>query len=523
MLRLGCGHVYDETASARLVYPNGLTSNFTYDDLNRLSNLAQSKSSSPLAGYNYTLGVTGNRASAVESTNGVSGRSLAWTYDGIYRLTQETISLDPRAKNGSVNYGLDPVGNRLNQNSTLPGITTGSATFDANDRLSTETYDASGNTLTSGGKTFAYDFENRVKTMNGTAVALQYDGDGNRVSKAVGGVTTRYLVDDLNPTGYEQVVEEVVGSAVQRMYTYGLRRISQNQLINSTWTPSFYGYDGSDNVRTLTDAIGTVTDTSDYDAWGNEVSTTGATPNAYLYRSEQYDADLGLYYLRARYFNPLTGRFLSTDPFEGSLMDPASLQKYLYASADPVNSMDPTGWQTQSAGGGAVTPEAGGYVHLFSGPIATLNAIYQKKIIDWASHRGCNGPDGQPLKDLQEGEKERCCQNAPPMDRNAPVPYGADDKYMLVNARCMFQNGGSAEWGNLVRGCLACMVSHQTGYSYKEADDAHWYCYLRSAQRTGSLKGTAGFGTAVYNAFKCFFGLQGSSGGSRGGKRLLIH
>jgi RHS repeat-associated protein len=58
---------------------------------------------------------------------------------------------------------------------------------------------------------------------------------------------------------------------------------------------------------------------------------------------EQYDADLGLYYLRARYYNPATGRFLSRDPNEGNPYDPKSLHKYLYASGDPVNMIDPTG------------------------------------------------------------------------------------------------------------------------------------------------------------------------------------
>jgi hypothetical protein len=91
------------------------------------------------------------------------------------------------------------------------------------------------------------------------------------VAKIANGVTTRYLVDDLNPTGYAQVVEELAGTTVTRRYTFGLQRISQDQLISSTWTPSFYGYDGGDHVRVLTDPTGTVTDTYDYDAWGNAV------------------------------------------------------------------------------------------------------------------------------------------------------------------------------------------------------------------------------------------------------------
>jgi RHS repeat-associated protein len=86
-----------------------------------------------------------------------------------------------------------------------------------------------------------------------------------------------------------------------------------------------------------------VTDRYDYDAWGNAVNVTGATPNAHLYRGEQYDSDLGLYYLRERYFNPLSGRFLSRDPERGTLIYPSTFHKYLYTSADPVNRVDPRG------------------------------------------------------------------------------------------------------------------------------------------------------------------------------------
>ena len=62
--------------------------------------------------------------------------------------------------------------------------------------------------------------------------------------------------------------------------------------------------------------------------------------------AEQYDPDLGLYYLRARYYNPGTGRFLLRDPENGKAVDPASLHKYLYAGGDPVNAIDPTGLET---------------------------------------------------------------------------------------------------------------------------------------------------------------------------------
>jgi len=280
---------------------------------------------------------------AVTGVTRSSGRTVNCTYDGIYRLTNETITLDSANHNGSVSYGLDPVGNRQTEGSSLSGIPSGSWNFNADDELSSETYDSNGNVLSTGGKTFTYDSENHLTSMNGSAVTIVYDGDGNRVAKTVNGVTTRYLVDDLNPTGYTQVVEELVAGAVSRQYSYGLQRIDEYQLIGGTWTASFYGYDGGGNVRNLTNSAGTVTDTYEYDAFGNKWTVSGTTPNNYLYRGEEFDPDLGLNYLRARYYNPATGRFMSRDPENGIPTDPETLHKYLYAGGDPVDKWDPSG------------------------------------------------------------------------------------------------------------------------------------------------------------------------------------
>jgi RHS repeat-associated protein len=328
-------YTYDDASNVGTVtYPNGVQSTFTYDTLNRVSAL-----SSQVSSYSYQRGPTGNLSGATEST----GRTESWSYDGIYRLTNETISLAPSGKNGSVSYGLDPVGNRTSDTSSLSGISSGSFSFNADDELASESYDQNGNVLATGGKTFAYDSQNELISMGSTA-SLLYDGFGNRVSKTANGVTTKYLVeDDVNPTGYPQVFDELTNGAVTRTYTYGLQRIDEEQVVSNTWTPSFYGYDGGGNVRNLTNASGTVTDQYEYDAFGNSFTVSGSTPNNYLYRGEQYDPDLGLYYLRARYYNPITGRFMSRDPLGGKLTDPESLNKFLYANGDPTNKIDPTG------------------------------------------------------------------------------------------------------------------------------------------------------------------------------------
>jgi RHS repeat-associated protein len=175
------------------------------------------------------------------------------------------------------------------------------------------------------------------------ALSMVYDGDGNRVSETAAGVTTKYLVDTLNPTGYSQVLDELVNGSVTKTYTYGLQRISENQLVGSTWTPSFYGYDGHGNVRFLANSAGTVTDTYTFDAFGAPIASTGTTANNFLYSGEWLDPNLSFYNLRARYYNMLTGRFETMDPYAGRIMDPATLHKYTYTRNNPTNRVDPSG------------------------------------------------------------------------------------------------------------------------------------------------------------------------------------
>ena len=158
-----------------------------------------------------------------------------------------------------------------------------------------------------------------------------YDGDGNRVQKIVAGVTTKYLVATVNPTGYAQVVYQTFsGTGITeywRQFVYGLDRISQYRSTQAGTQKSYYVYDGHGSVRALTDQNGNVTDTYDYDAFGNVTHQTGTTPNEFLFAGEQYDTNLHLYYNRARYLNTSTGRFWSMDTYEGDPESPLSLRR----------------------------------------------------------------------------------------------------------------------------------------------------------------------------------------------------
>ncbi len=112
---------------------------------------------------------------------------------------------------------------------------------------------------------------------------------------------------------------------------------------NHDGTTSFFHYDGLGSTRSLSDSSGNLTDTYNYEAFGELLNLTGTTDNDYLFAGEQLDANLEQYYLRARYYDQGIGRFTQQDTWMGNSSDPVTLHKYLYANADPVRYTDPTG------------------------------------------------------------------------------------------------------------------------------------------------------------------------------------
>jgi RHS repeat-associated protein len=315
---------------------NGVVTAYTYDDLDRVTSIEMSVGGSVLSRFDYTLGPAGHRLQVRED----SGRTVDYAYDALYRLTSETISGDPAGANdGVIAYTYDAVGNRLSRASTVAAIASDTYSYDADDRLTSHSYDANGNTTEADGVTYAYDSQNRLVSVDGGLVTFTYDGDGNRVMKTAGGATTTYLVDERNRTGYFQVLEELVGGGVDRTYTYGVDLLGQsdgNGLL-------FHGHDAHSGVRLVTDGNGDVAETYRYDAFGDLLESADAVPNAYRYAGEQFDSDLGQVYLRARYYDPATGRFRTMDPKSGMRTMPLTLHDYLYGNGSPINATDPSG------------------------------------------------------------------------------------------------------------------------------------------------------------------------------------
>ncbi|MEG3928593.1 putative Ig domain-containing protein [Microcoleus sp. T3_D1] len=351
-------YIYDKAGNLiRTQLPNGTVEIREYDKLNRLTFTKNfrvdpvSAQEVVISSYRYVLNAAGQRTKVEEN----NGRIVEYSYDNLYRLIEEKI-VDSVAGNRTIQYGYDEIGNRVTRNDSIQGLTT--YTYDENDRLLNETingqvttyaYDNNGNLLSrfknnTDKAVYTWDFENRligaqVTDASGTRnIEYRYDADGVRVATIVNGQETRYLIDSNQP--HAQVLEEYSPNGnLQASYVYGLDLVSTERGSDR----AFYHVDGLGSTRALTNGAGNAIDTYTYDAYGNLIGRTGNTVNNYLYAGEQYDPNLGDYYLRARYYDTETGRFSGRDPFEGLLTEPLSLAKYPYVHGNPVNATDPTG------------------------------------------------------------------------------------------------------------------------------------------------------------------------------------
>jgi RHS repeat-associated protein len=345
---LAAAYGYDAVGNLRAIsYGNGVTNLYQYDALNRLTNLVWQSNSTTLASFAYRLGATGVRTNANDNLSTTGPLNVAYTYDKIYRLVTE--SMTGPWPYGTVSYSYDAVGNRLSRTSTVSGVTNASSAYNTNDWLTGDTYDSNGNTVGDSDQTFAYNAVNQMTNFNNGYVIFQYDGDGNRVVEEVAGSATYFLVDDRNPTGYPQVLEELSQSTsyfpqgVVKVNTFGLAIISE-WTFGYPITVRYYGFDGHGNVRFLMDPSGNITDSYTYDAFGIMIASSISTAsNDYLYSGERCDPYSGLYYLRARYMSPNIGRFWTMDSEGGNQEDPLSLHKYLFCEDNVVNSCDPSG------------------------------------------------------------------------------------------------------------------------------------------------------------------------------------
>ncbi len=332
---------YNYDAAGRLLTRNPvqgalLASAYGYDNANRLTSLSYDAGGGALLSETYSYNAMGNLVGLVSSRDG----SSTYTYDSLDRLS----GVNGPGINASYTY--DAAGNRTKAGNITYIYDSGGRLVSASNGT-TYSYDAAGNliTRTQGGQTttLTWDAQGRLARIDfpdGSHSAYQYDDFGRRIHKRLpDGSNIYYLYDG------SLLMQELNGSgAVIASFTYdGLDRPVSMWRGGKTY---FYLLDRLGSVVGLIDDNGSTVATYRYDPWGNLLSSTGALSNPLRFIAREYDAESGLYFFRARYYDPQAGRFINRDPAGIT----GGLNLYAYVADNPVNLVDPFGFQ--SAGGG---------------------------------------------------------------------------------------------------------------------------------------------------------------------------
>jgi RHS repeat-associated protein len=287
--------------------------------------------------------------------NPAVAETATYSYDAADRLTA-VVYPEKRTV-----YTLDGVGDRLTERATSTAggaLTDLTSTYNTRHQLTTivdglnasnsvaYTYDANGNQLSrtvggTGGVTTAFTFDVRdqlAMVRQGASLlgAYGYDSRGLRVVKQGSLGYVHYTYDD-HSVLYET---DAFGAALAK-FDYGSDRLLS--LTPGSGGRQFYLFDGLGSVTDLTNLDGSLRATYQYDAWGNPRSTSGQSFNLFGFTGHERDPETGLYYFKARFYDPAVGRFLPEDPFPGVPDLPPSLHRYVYAFGSPAVYLDPSG------------------------------------------------------------------------------------------------------------------------------------------------------------------------------------
>lgn len=380
---------YDRNGSVtRVTDRSGLSTGYAYDAIGRLRTVLDGNDG--LVTYEYNAD---NTIAEICYNNGIS---MVFGYDRDKNVTSLVHEGPQGTAINSYGYAYDNNGNQLTKNEN------GQTTFYTYDRLNrlakadytvagTEefTYDNAGNRLTrrlgSESTSYAYDAANRLtrSTVNGTATSYDYDKNGNLLTESTGSQVKNYAYD-----GFNRLIEAVMpdGSQMRNEYdAFGLRfatvengsrfeftfdrgniiseYTSGGDLVSGSirgiglaarkaadGTLSYYLNNAHGDVVNLVNNAGEVLNSYKYDAFGVTTESVETVLNRFGYAGEQYDSITGQYYLRARHYNPVIGRFITEDTYLGIIGEPLSHNLYTYVSNNPVNLFDPSGHrQTEDA------------------------------------------------------------------------------------------------------------------------------------------------------------------------------
>jgi RHS repeat-associated protein len=311
---------------------------YTYDEANRLKELTRGTQKVSFA---Y------NEANYPTKTTLVDGIEEQYGYDAASELTSIAYKKGSTTL-GELDYSYNPNSGReavwgSYARTGLPEAIS-SATYNA-DNEQTErnskklSYDANGNLTSDGTNEYKWNARNQLSAITGgTAASFEYDPFGRRISKTIGGTTTKVLYDEAN------AIQETKGTATANLLT----GLSPDQTLARTTSS------GTESL--LTDALGSTIALAGstakaetaytYEPFGNTSKEGTASENPFQYAGREDDGD-GLYYNRARYYSPADARFISQDPLGQEAGGP---DLYIYTADSPINTSDPFGTESIAEG-----------------------------------------------------------------------------------------------------------------------------------------------------------------------------
>lgn len=351
---------------------NGITSTYTYNNNNKVTGITNKKGNSTISSYEYSYYLDGSDACKVRNESGII-ESTSYEYDGLKRLTEESVKVGNNTTD-TYAYEYDDYGNRSKMTATgsedyvteysynnaqgkytallqkeVKTVEGEENPLDQNSNVkqTVYTYDANGNQVkkVADGKTETnkYDGLNQLIgfTDGETTASYKYNASGLRYEKTVDGQTINHVWD-----GDKQIIADVIDNQFYEAdcYIRGTNLVAKYNYRNGDKTEyTYYTQNAHGDVVNLTNANGEVTKTYKYDAFGVEKNISESDTNAFRYCGEYYDTETGTIYLRARYYDPEIGRFISRDSDPGKNYDPLSLNLYTYCYNNPILGVDPDG------------------------------------------------------------------------------------------------------------------------------------------------------------------------------------
>ncbi len=322
---------YDTGYVKSITYPNGLKTNYEYDNINRITKVITTKNGSAINTFEYEYDSNGNTTKEIRN-----GAETAYIYDSLDRLLSVTYS-----DGSSVTYEYDALNNRTKE--TYSNGDVKDYVYDTKYQLKeiklngqitdTFTYNESGAVVTHNDKTYTYDEWDRMSGYSdGTnTYTYKYDANGIRTQKN----DKQYIIDINN-----NVVAEIDSTgAVTDEILWGHQPLARKT--NGSWY--YYIYNAHGDVVGLVNDSGTVVNTYEYTPWGEIHNETETVDNPIKYAGEYYDDEIDMIYLRARYYNPQIGRFTSLDIEEGEIAIPLDMNRYVYCRNNPIKYIDPSG------------------------------------------------------------------------------------------------------------------------------------------------------------------------------------